>query len=206
MQLLYNYEEDVADFEAAWRLQEERKHGYRLPKFAVNPEFLYYGDVGALGSQVERVLEVFPREQVKLIFFEDFVHRTADVYRSVIEFLGLLDDGRQNFPNVNASKRYRSESLQRLLRKPPVWAQLGIQTVKRLFRVERLAPIEWVRRMNTARYERIPLRAEFRAELTAYFESEIRKLEKLSGCNLSTWRDHNGRDSSSQDVWYCDPG
>lgn len=70
-QLLYWSEETENDFEVAWRLQERRRMGLDVPRTCQEPFWLQYRDIGQFGTQTQRLLSVFPPEQVKLILFDD---------------------------------------------------------------------------------------------------------------------------------------
>jgi hypothetical protein len=48
-----------------------------------------YIDRGFYSEQIERVFRFFPREQVKIIKFEDFRKRTPEVVNEVFSFLGV---------------------------------------------------------------------------------------------------------------------
>ena len=91
-----------------------------------------YRSVGMLGAQVERLLTIFPREQVHLIFFEDFVRRTGETYRETLRFLGVPDDGRTSFPASNAQKSHRFPWLFAPFSRRPVWVQRSLEKTKAL--------------------------------------------------------------------------
>src|SRR5438128_10863928 len=48
-----------------------------------------YVDRGFYSQQLERVFEFFPREQIKIIKFEDFQQRKQETLDSVFQFLGV---------------------------------------------------------------------------------------------------------------------
>ena len=97
-QLLYVAEESESDFETAWRLQEQRSRGIGLPPRSRGAFLVQYRELGRFGTQTERLLSIFPREQVKLILYDDFAASPQAVYDDVIEFLGIPHDGRTEFP------------------------------------------------------------------------------------------------------------
>jgi hypothetical protein len=129
-QLLYVAEEDEPDFEKAWRLQERRNRGLDLPPRSRGAFLLQYADLGRFGTQTERLLATFPREQVKLILFDDFAASPQAVYDQVIEFLEIPHDGRTEFPRINDNKRARVDWLRRFARKPPPMLRNAIRGLK----------------------------------------------------------------------------
>ena len=80
---------------------------------------MQYAELGRFGTQTERLLSIFPREQVKLILYDDFAASPQQVYDEVIEFLGIPHDGRTEFPRINENKRARLDWLRDFYRKPP---------------------------------------------------------------------------------------
>lgn len=181
-QLLFNQVESVNDFEKAWRLQDARMEGdFRLQ----------YRRMGALGSQIDRLLTVFPCEQVEIVLFDEFVDSTKSVYENVLGFLGLESDGRTEFPVMNQSKALRSSRLARFVRETPAPLKWLATKVKRLLSVDELGILATVQSLNIRRYERPPLRPEFRRELTRAFRSEIVKLEKILDQDLSPWKEQS---------------
>jgi len=96
-QKLHERQEVEHDLEKAWRLEESRRRGLNLPRRLKATDALLYSQVARLGTQVERLLEIFPREQVHDIFMDDLRQDPRGIYLRTLEFLGLTDDGRQDF-------------------------------------------------------------------------------------------------------------
>lgn len=122
-QQLNNLEEDQEDFAIAWGLQEERKKGRYLPADNREVKLLYYRDWGLLGKQVHRLFQLVPEGQRHVILFDDIRRDAYGVYRNLLKFLGIPDDGREKFEVVNAAFRWRSAGLIRLLRYQPPFSQ-----------------------------------------------------------------------------------
>lgn len=186
-QLRYMLDEDEPDVETAWRLQEARRRGERVPATARVPAFLQYFEVGRLGAQLERAYESFPREQVKVIVFDDLRQDAAAVYRETLAFLGVPDDGRTTFPRVNENKVHRDERLARLTQRPPRPLVAAARGVKRVAGIERLGLLDRVRRRNrevTSRGEPSPA---FVRELKDAFHDDVALLSELTGRDLSHW-------------------
>lgn len=187
-QLLYNYSEDVTDFRKAWRLQKHRRAGRRIPPKCREPRLLQYREVGALGSQLERLLQRVPESRVHVIFFDDFSSATSAVYEDTIRFLGLRPDGREDFPRINPSKEHQFRPLARLTQRVPAPLVEWGERVKQWLGIERLGIIPALRDWNTRVSERQPLDSDFRERLAAEFEPEVEKLERLTGRDLADWK------------------
>jgi hypothetical protein len=188
-QLLYVAEENVADFETAWRLQERRSRGLDLPPRIRSPLLVQYADIGRFGTQTQRLLSCFPAEQVRIILYDDFAASPRRVYDEVIAFLGVPHDQRAEFPKINENKSARLAWLRRFSRKPPPVLREAIRSLKRAVGGEGLsAAKKKLVALNTSRERRAPLAPELRAELVAAFRDEVALLSRLLGRDLSHWQ------------------
>ena len=188
-QALISIDEDEKDFEKAWNLQELRKSGKRIPKRCRTPALLQYRDVGKLGAQMERLLEAFPKEQVKVILFEDFMADTGAVYEEVLSFLGLNSDGRKIFPRINESSKYRSQLVGQFTQTPPDNVVCVWKCIKDAFGIKNFGHLVMnrLRKANIIVQPRRSLNARLRLTLIHEFKEDIHSLEAIIGRNLSHW-------------------
>ncbi len=187
-QLLYVAEEFEQDFERAWRLQARRRQGLDLPPHSRGAFLQQYEELGRFGSQTERLLSVFPREQVKLILYDDFVASPKKVYGDVIEFLEIPHDQRAEFPRVNENKRSRLAWLRNFAKKPPPALHATIRRLKRTVGGEGISAVKRkIVALNTVSEKRPPLSPGFRAELVDCFREEVALLSRLMDRDLSHW-------------------
>jgi hypothetical protein len=191
-QLLYMLDEDEPDAARAWELQDARRRGEHLPEHVRVPEFLQYGDAASLGAQLRRVHESIPPERVLTIVFDDLRADTGAVYRRAIDFLGLPDDGRAEFPRVNENKVHRAEAVARFTQRPPQALVSVARGVKRVTGVERLGVLDRVRRGNRQVAPRPETDPELTGERRAYFRDDVGELGELIGRDLSGWIEDSG--------------
>jgi hypothetical protein len=179
--------EDVTDFETAWKLQEARKFGKHIPKRNTEPKLLQYREICLLGKQVKRVLEQVDSKQVLFLLFDDLKENPKAVYEQCLNFLGVQQDGRNNFPVVNPNIHTKSRTLSRLLFY--ISRLHFISQIKRVLRVPRgysiLAKID---KLNTEKVEKKPLPADFVKTLKSSFAEDIDLLESLIHRDLSHWK------------------
>ncbi|HLC76285.1 MAG TPA: sulfotransferase [Candidatus Peribacterales bacterium] len=100
-----------------------------------------YKHRGFYGEQLERYYKIFPKEQILVLLYEDFVDNPNNVLRTIFTFLGVDPTFE---PDI--SERYNT---------------------------------------NTAAE---PLPPERKKKLIALYQEDIKKLEKLIGRDLSSWR------------------
>lgn len=188
-QLLDWSEEVEEDFETAWRLQDRRRQGLDIPPRSRGSFLLQYAEVGRLGSQAQRLLSIFPPEQVKLILYDDFTASPEQVYTDVLSFLGVPSDRRTHFPRINENKRARLAWLRNLYRKPPPVLRRAFRRLKQQVGAgQALTGLkERIVDLNTVRDRRPPLSPEFRAQLREEFQEEVATLSRLVKRDLSHW-------------------
>ena len=78
-QLVWSCEEDIEGFQDAWKLENNRKKGMNIPKYCSNKRILFYSEIANYGSQVGRLLSIFPRHQVKIILFDHLIDSTNSI-------------------------------------------------------------------------------------------------------------------------------
>jgi Sulfotransferase family len=172
--------ESVVDFRKAWHLQDQRRHGRRLPGFSswAQRRFLY-GDVCCLGEQLERLISAVSRAQVLVVILDDVRADPRREYLRVLDFLDLPDDGRLNFAIHNPSKSLRIASLRHLYRFAALKRSAGIEGGLGL----------WgrIQAANEVALPRAPLPPEILRELRIFFRKDVERLGLLLDRDLTTW-------------------
>lgn len=179
-QLCFNMDEHVVDFEEAWNLQEKRASGNSVTSHCQETKFLVYGEICQLGAQLKRLYSQVSRERVHIVVFDDLKTDPCQEYQRVLAFLGVPDDGRQDFPLHNPAKERRSRPLCLIVK----WlsdAKKGLRITKRF------GILNMIDRGNTRARQRPPLKPEMRRILIEYFTDDIQLLEALLGRDLSHW-------------------
>lgn len=172
------------DFESAWRLQTNREQGIDLPSVNPYPFRVQYRKIATLGEQVERLLRVFPRDQVQFILYEDFAQSTAAVYADTLKFLGVPHDGSVHFRRINQGcKTYRFKYVGRVYQ---AWDPVVGHHVKKLIGMKATGIISQFLQLNITRPD--PLATEARQEVTEVFREDVRNLARLIGKDLTHWQ------------------
>lgn len=184
-QFLYNCNEDIRSFESALEAEADRRRGERIPPQAHFVEGLFYRETAKFAEQVERYFEVFGREKVHVIIFDDFKSDTTRAYAETLAFLGVDESFRPTIKIINSNKVLRSRRLQQFLVAPP---RLFVQ-VSRWITPDRLRGriFMQLRKLNMRKEERLALDPLLRKRLQAELETEVKKLSTLLGRDLSSW-------------------
>jgi hypothetical protein len=174
--------------QCVWALQTVRAAGNSLPPLCPSSQLLQYKWIASIGSQVERLFEIFPRAQVHTALLDDLALDPRREYLRLLSFLDLPDDGRVDFPRVNEAKSHKwlwLGQMPRLLRRRfnSLYFMLRQKTN---FRGTGL--IRMIDYFNTEARPRPPLSPEFKRYLDEVFYDEVRLLEELLERDLSAWR------------------
>jgi hypothetical protein len=151
------------------------------------PEF-HYVQVGLYAAQLERYLQLFNRDQIRIYLHEDFEANPSGFLRDVLQFLDVDESFTpEAFIRYNSAATPKSEALHTLLQ--------SMKAVRPA--VERFIPKELRRRVlrlgstlhkrNLARPELSP---KVRKSVTdKYFREDILRTQDLIGRDLSSWLD-----------------
>jgi hypothetical protein len=181
-QRLRNGCEHITQFEVAVDSEETRY--WQSRPFRGKPVLnSSYRETIRFVEQIQRYFNVFGRERVHVIVFDDLASAPRAAYLKVLSFLGLPDDDRRNFKIVNGNKRIRSQTVQNGLR----------YLSRKLWRMEQVFPT-WCQeardvaaRLNYVHEPRPAMDAAFRQQLEMEYASEIRDLEDILQRNLNHW-------------------
>jgi Sulfotransferase domain len=145
----------------------------RIANGDLNQRLFYsYLDRGRYARQLSRICELYSREKLHVILFDDLCSSPREAYQSICRFLGI--DNAFIPPNlgdvVNPYVSVRSVKVRNITRGLP----------------RRFANA--VGRINSRVGSYPPLDPSMRAELLARFESEIKALEEWLGRRIPAWR------------------
>ncbi len=115
MQFLQTHVETERDLQRALELEQARRRGEQIPRDSPRPQGLLYSDIVRYVTQLRRYHEVFPREQVLVLIYDDFLSDNEGTVRSVLRFLEVDDSVPIESVEANPSVRVRSSRLSRLL-------------------------------------------------------------------------------------------
>jgi hypothetical protein len=175
-EMLLSGHETVHEFGKAWRLQEERRRGRKLPAYSWAKRRMLYGEACSLGAQVERLLTIAPPRQVLISALDDIRANPRMEYLRILNFIGVPDDGRLQFPTHNSAMTLRWPSMRflyPLIHLKPKMIRSGV----------------WTRILaaNKIEQRRPQMSPELADELKVYFRNDIERLGRLLDRDLSGW-------------------
>lgn len=178
---MYGGSEELPDFADALAAEADRAAGRRIPPRARNVKALQYRAVGRYAEQLQRYFDLFGRDAVHVIVFDDFRADPAAAYRGVLDFLGLPQSDLPQLRVVNAAAERRSWRLQQALLSP------------RMIRLARIVFPPPVRphvgrawdRLNSRGRKRAPLDPQVAARLREDLRPDVEQLSEMLGRDLS---------------------
>lgn len=192
-QLVYMGVEKTGSFEDALRAGADRANSRHtclryMPPTMTNGK-LIYKEIAKFADQIQRYLDVFGPDQVRVVLIDDLKKNPADVYRGVLEFLEVdptFEPDYRTF-NPNKTRRIKTDVIQRF-RTHPVNQWLVRSLIPARVREESFRALAhaWGA-LNTKYHPREPMKESLRAELEAEFLPEIQKLEAMLDRDLSHW-------------------
>lgn len=174
---LETFEEALADQERREKHESSWKRGFL--------ELHIYRRVYAFKENIQRYLDRFEKENVKLIFLEDLEADPEKVMSDIALFLGVVPFASLDFQKKNRSKQVALPGFQDFLNRPPLW--LGF------FTKWWLSPkIRWNIRthliaMTVRTKQNPPMNKEARRFLVKMFATDIDALSDMTGRDLSHW-------------------
>jgi hypothetical protein len=154
-------DEDLEDFSEALAAEPDRRAGQRLPPGTRVREALYYRELASYAPQLQRYFDVFGRERVHVIVFDDFRADPLAASQGLMRFLEVDDSFAPDTRVVNPNTVTRFPWLRSALAAVPADAKRALPGVVRKQLSRRL------RSANTKVARRPPLDPTLRARLAA---------------------------------------
>jgi hypothetical protein len=191
LQLLSNASEEEKDLAKAIALDDARRQGRMIPKYAFWPRSLIYSDRVRYVEQLQRYHEVFPPEQILVLIYDDFRNDNSDTVARVLRFLDVDDEYLIEPLEVNTTtRRVRSIHLNYLSRvvrqgRGPISGAVK-RTIERLMSKEARRRIIYPVRRRLLYGDPRPLDEHLTSELRRRFKCEVVALSEYLDRDLVT--------------------
>lgn len=172
--------EPKRDFLTALQLEEERIARRWAPLY-------HYRHGGYYARQLSRYLELFERERLHIVLYEDYQADPVGVLQGVFAFLGVdASYAPDTHERRNVTGVYRNPLARawQLARRYPAVRRLVRGALSERTRATMLS---LVRGRTSAQLQRPPMPPDARSYLAAAYHSEVESLETLLGRDLSRW-------------------
>lgn len=190
----YTGNEVLETFEEALDAEADRRAGKQMPPMSHTPHGLFYTDICLYAGQVKRYFDVFGRDCVHVIIYDDFKKDTAGSYRQTLEFLEVDPTFTTDFKVINANKSTRTGLLQKALLRIGISPMLLKDQITYFQATNRWVPERGRGTLLSSavktytRYEkRPPLSEATRQRLQQLFLPDVEQLSELLGRDLTHW-------------------
>jgi len=178
--------EDAETLEEALELEPERRQGNEIPRCVGTPSFLHYSEWTRYSDHIRRFSERFPADRIKIVVFEELIRRTLEVYREILDFLGVDPDFEADFSVHNPASVPRFKLARRIIRHPLIW-----NTARKLTPLSAYGA--WmdgaVSGLIRREQEKSSLDEGLRLRLMEQLRPEVEELSRLLGMDFVTlWR------------------
>jgi hypothetical protein len=196
--MVQNHAESQKDLRKAIALEDVRRQGRKIPRNAYWPQALMYTDRVRYVEQLRRYHEVFPKEQVLALIYDDFRADNEATLRRVLSFLEVDDSVSLSLTQANPTVAVRSVRLDgmmhsvRAARGPVSRAVKG--TIRGLTTGAVRRDVLYPFRRRLLYGEPQPLDRSLELELHTRFTAEVAALgEYLDRDLLTLWGYEHGR-------------
>lgn len=170
--------EPCATFEEALVEEDKRINNNWAPLWHITKQGFY-------AEQLQRYDQYFPKQQIKIFFYEEWQNNPQSVIKSILKFLEVDDT-----IHLDMSKRFNENGkpkklwLHHLLTKNNPLKQVLKPFLPKRFRRNMMASIT---KKNLEKSHTPEMLENTRAMLQARFHDDIKALEKRTGQNLNHW-------------------
>jgi hypothetical protein len=130
LQFIQTHVENEKSLRKALSLEPARREGKRLPPRSHRPQVLLYSEHVRYVEQLRRYHDVFPREQVQVLIYDDFRRENEATIRRVLRFLDVDDSVPIGIRDANPTVRVRARRLHGLAHAISVGQDPGARAVR----------------------------------------------------------------------------
>jgi sulfotransferase family protein len=173
------------DFDEALRVEESRLEQYRYELYQLGSMVYGYSAGSRYASLLQPYLELFSLENFFFVFQDDLKSRANETCKEIFEFLGIESSIQINTSNSNPASMPRSRLLHKTLRQRSLFKEFIKPFIPK--RVRR--PLKKrMMQVNLKETPYVPLDPQLAHELRLSYRTELEKLEKITGRELSSWK------------------
>jgi hypothetical protein len=176
------------DFDEALRVEERRLEQNRNELYQVGSMAYGYSTGSRYASLLQPYLDLFSPENFFFVFQDDLKSRANETCKEIFEFLGIESSIEISPSKSNPAAMPRSKLLHKALRRRPLFNEFIRPFIPIRVRRLRRSLKSKIVKANLKETPYGPLHTQLARELRLSYTSEIEKLEKITGRELSSWK------------------
>jgi len=185
---MYNLGYENLPFEDALDKEQERFDSASFRGTCpVHYTFYLYFRNGCYAPAVQRYVDLFGRDMVKVYIFEQAVSRLEETCRDLFSFLDIDSRFKPDLKVHNASQVARNRTMQQLLADPPGILKRGFDAMPIQMRRALYKPLKALYWFNTKKAERPVMDGAVKQNLAQQYKPHIHDVEELLKLDLHDW-------------------
>ncbi|WP_234571626.1 sulfotransferase domain-containing protein [Rhodohalobacter sp. 614A] len=169
--------ETYESLEDALNAEERRKNGDDLTQIIKVPSYLFYTERLHYVKHLKRFLDVFPKEQIKVIIYDDIVLNIGEVYKEILSFLDVDKDFEPDFKVINSRKKIRFKSVLRFTKFPKVKKLMNL-AISRKIR-QNIGLQKLFKKIFLVPFDKYPENENLEKDIKKKFEEEVIQLSDI---------------------------
>lgn len=182
-QYLFNGEEIIKDFKEAMNSKDNKNRLKKRSSYSTFKEPFYYKDKINYYKYVKRYIDVFGKNNVLIILYDDLKNDTKNTYKTILRFLEVDYGFEPNFKIKNPNKEVKSLFLRKLSR----------NTLRFFPILKKVVPLNIQDYLRDITFTTSPreevINKEYENKLRKEFTKDIEELEELINKDLSSWKE-----------------
>jgi hypothetical protein len=184
LQVFANVEPEK-DFEKALKLEKQRIADKYVHKRSMDVRLYYLDSIKRIPVNLRRYIEVFGRDNVKIIIFDEFIDNTERIYKDVLDFLNIDTRFKPAFKKYNSDRRAKIDFITTFLQGGGGDA---LKVVRNWFYKKPLGIVPAIiESMNAKNIERPAMNIETEKMLSKKLAPVINDIAEIAGKDLSKW-------------------
>ena len=136
-------------------------------------------ELGRYGEQLSRYLDIFRKEQIKILIFEEFFKNPRIYLKDVIQFLGVYYD----MDKINIENQYNPFSIPKNKMAKNMMQSTTIRKIGKNLILRKMLPE--IKKLLDKQVSKPPMSENDRLTLEDIYYDDVRNLEKIIGRTLS---------------------
>jgi len=156
---------------------------------AFSPAF-HYRRRGLYAEQLNRYLNLFPKEQLLIFLHEDLIAHSLSAVQEIFQFVGVDSEFIPDMSVIyNPSGKRRLSFMSRVHKSKSFLKSAAKRVIPQSLR---MSVVQWEKWRNVSPIEKPEVPSELRKELIEYYRDDVLRLQKMIRRDLSHWLEMEG--------------
>ncbi len=184
-QFVYSGNEYESNFEKAINLESERIKGKYIPKnIDIIDKIFYTKYINRLPSQIKKYIDIFGKNNVLIILFDEFKNDPHSSYIKILRLLNIDKNFTPIYKIYNKSKIVKYKWIRNLIKR----FHIDLEKIRKLFFKKPIGIIKFINNINSKKIIRKPISKKYKLKLYHQFHPIIIDIENILKIKLTNWK------------------